>query len=181
MAGSWARDPWSDACEEREAGLRLLALARGPDWSGGGGSLHPYPRPVPARHLTSFAFGTKQASSTHVSITPGGARAEERRFQNVKQGPKQASAQPGRLSGPMGLRGLRRPRPCPSHRADSPGGGPRIAVSGQGSPAAQGWFPRPQCTPRSVTCFQVSMGFCQRRGAAPSPLPPPRPPSPCSA
>lgn len=76
VTGSWARARWSDACTEKEAGVRplALALARGPSWPGGGGSRHPYPRPAPARDQTSFAFGTKQASGTHVSITPGGAR-----------------------------------------------------------------------------------------------------------
>lgn len=49
-----------------------------------------------------------------------GRRAEERSFLNDEPRPQQASAQPGRLSGPVGLGKLPRPRPCPSHRADSP-------------------------------------------------------------
>lgn len=105
-----------------EDGCEAAALARGPSWPGGGGRRHPYPRPVPARDPTSFAFGTKQASGTHVSITPG-RRASERSFLNDERRPQQASAQLGRLSGPVGLGRLLRPRPCPSHRADSPGEG----------------------------------------------------------
>lgn len=113
-----------------------------------------------------------------------GRRAEERSFLNDEPRPQQASAQPGRLSGPVGLGKLPRPRPCPSHRADSPppapgggatggsAGGARHAARGLGSPAARSWFPRPQRAPRSVTCLQVSTRFCQRRAAA---LPPARP------
>lgn len=107
-----------------------------------------------------------------------GRRAEERSFLNDEPRPQQASAQPGRLSGLVGLGRLPRPRPCPSHRADSPrgpettAGRTRLVARGLGSPAARGWFPRPQRAPRSVTCLQVSTRFCQRRAVAPPPARP---------
>lgn len=116
MTGSWARAWWSGACTEKEAGVRPVALARGPSWPGGGSSRHPYPRPASARVLTSFAFGTKQASGTHVSITPGGAR---------RRGVSRRMSR-GHTGSLLGLVGLGRPQrlcPCPSHRADSPEGG----------------------------------------------------------
>lgn len=76
-----------------------------------------------------------------------GRRAEERSFLNDEPRPQQASAQPGRLSGPVGLGKLPRPRPCPSHRADSPppapGGGRREAQRAAPGTQPEAWG-RPQ-------------------------------------
>lgn len=122
MTGSWARARWSGACTEREAGVRPVALARGPSWPGGGSSRHPYPRPAPARDPTSFCLWNK-TGKWYARLDHPGRRAEERSFQKDEPRPQQASAQPGRLLRLVGLRRPQRPRPCPSHRADFPGGG----------------------------------------------------------
>lgn len=174
MTGSWARARWSDACTEKEAGVRplALALARGPSWPGGGGSRHPYPRPAPARDQTSFAFGTKQASGTHVSITPGGARwrgVSRRMSRGHSKPPPSPGASRGSWDSGGHIPALVTGRIPPGEPPPPEGsaGGARIVSSDLGSPAARGCFHRPQSASRSVTCLQVSTGFCQRRGAAP--------------
>lgn len=140
VTGSWARAWWSGACTEKEAGVRPVALARGSSWPGGGSSRHPYPRPASARDPTSFAFGTKQASGTHVSITPGGARRRgvSRRMSRghskppPSRGASWGSWDSGGHRGYVPARVTGRIPP----RAGGSTGGARIVVSGLGSPAA---------------------------------------------
>lgn len=134
-------------------------------------SLSPPSASPPARDLTSFAFGTKQASGTHVSITPGGARRRgvSRR---MSRGHSKPPPSPGASRGSWDSGGHRGHIPTRVTGRIPPGAGgsavgARIAVSGLGSPNARGWFPRPHCASHSVTCLQLSTGFCQRRGAAP--------------
>lgn len=139
----------------------------------GRGRQPPSLSPPSARPRSNIFCLWNKTSQWYARLDHPGRRALERSFQKDEPRPQQASAQPGRLSG---LVGLGRPHPCPSHGADSPGGSPppegsaggaRIVSSDLGSPAARGCFHRPQSASRSVTCLQVSTGFCQRRGAAP--------------
>lgn len=159
--------------------MRPLALARGPSWPGGGGRRHPYPRPELNRDPTSFAFGTKQASGTHVSIAPG-RRAEKRSFLKDEPRPQQASAQPVRLSGPVGLGRLPRPRPCPSHRADSPGDG-RLSRRRQARSQRPGVARRPRLVSQTLArpvfrYLPLSFHpFLPTESSRPPPLPPPAP------
>lgn len=159
--------------------MRPLALVRGPSWPGGGGSRHPYPRPEPARPRANiFCLWNKTSHGTHVSITPGGARRRgvSRR---MSRGHSKPPPSPGASRGSWDSGGHRGHIPARVIGRIPPGAGgsavgARIAVSGLGSPAVQGWFPRPQCASHSVTCFQISTGFYQRRGAAPPRAPPRR-------
>lgn len=159
-----------------EGGCEAAALARGPSWPGGGGRSHPYPRPVPARNPTTFAFGTKQASGTHVSITPGGARRRGV-SRTMSGGHSEPPPSLGAFQDPWDLGGYRGHVPARVTGRVPPGtggsaGGAKLAARGLGSSAARGWFPRPQRAPRSVTCLQVSTRFCQRGAAAPPPARP---------
>lgn len=105
-----------------EDGCEAAALTRGAQLARRGRPPPSISPPSARPRSNTFCLWNK-TSKWYARLDHPGRRAEERSFLNDERRPQQASAQLGRLSGPVGLGRLRRPRPCPSHRADSPGDG----------------------------------------------------------
>lgn len=89
----------------------------------GRGQQPPSLSPPSARPRSNIFCLWNKTSKWDARLDHPGRRAEERSFQKDEPRPQQASAQLGRLLWLVGLRRPQRPRPCPSHRADFPGGG----------------------------------------------------------
>lgn len=146
--------------------MRPVALDRGPSWPGGGSA-----RPRSNIFCLWNKTGKWYARLDH----PGGARRRgvSRR---MSRGHSKPPPSRGASYGSWDSEGHRGHVPARVTGRISPGaggstGGARIVVSGLGSPARClrlfSQTPAPQRVSRSVTCLQVSTGFCQLRGAAP--------------
>lgn len=136
------------------------------------------PRAQPRSNI--FCLWNK-TSKWYARLDRPGRRSEERSFLKDERRPQQASAQPVRLSGPVGLGRLPRPRPCRSHRADSPGDG-RLSRRRQARSQRPGVARRPRLvsqTPARPVFRYLPLSFHPflptESSRPPPPLPPPAP------